>query len=191
MKLALSLLLLLGAAAPAAAAPPRHLFVIGDSLAEYNRPYLKHELRGWKIDSDFNVARPANQTARDLRDRARRAPLPPVINVSSGTGDDPEHPETVQRAVRRVMRIAGPNRCVVWENVWRLRLEEPTFDTINFVLWSEDAARDNLRVIDWHGMVEEHNDWLIDLVHVNPEGNRARAAAVASEVRLCRQSLKK
>jgi hypothetical protein len=190
MKLALSLLLLLGAAAPAAAAPPRHLFVIGDSLAESNRPYLKHQLRGWKIDSDFNVARSAKQTARDLRDHARQTPLPPVINVSSGTGDDPEHPETVQRAVRRVMRIAGPNRCVVWENVWRLRLEEPTFDTINFVLGGEDAARDNLRVIDWHAMVEEHNDWLIDLVHVNPEGNRARAAAVASEVRLCRQSLK-
>jgi hypothetical protein len=193
VRLALALLLLLGAAAPATAAvpPPRHLLVIGDSLAYDNRPYLAHELRRWKIDSDFSFARSANDTAHDLRVLSKAAPLPPVIHVSSGTGDDPEHPERFERAVRRVMNVAGPHRCVVWANVWRLRLEQPTFATINFVLAAEDLTRPNLRVFDWHSIVDAHSDWLVDLVHVNAEGNRARAAAVAHEVRLCRRYLKR
>ena len=67
MRLGLALLLL-GVAAPAASAqaPPRHLFVIGDSLAYYNRPFLQHELSDWKIEENFSFARTARQTAHDL-----------------------------------------------------------------------------------------------------------------------------
>jgi hypothetical protein len=193
VRLALAVLLLIGAAAPAASAgvPPPHLFVIGDSLAYDNSRYLHHDLPGWQIEENFSFARTAQDTARDLRLRARRHPrLAPVIHVSSGTGDDPDHPERLRRSIRRVMRAAGEHRCVIWANIWRLRLEEPTFDTLNWVLAAEDAARPNLRVIDWHAMVEAHPDWLVDLVHVNAEGNRARAYAVAQEARACRASLK-
>lgn len=189
MRLGLAVLLLIGAAAPAASAdvPPPHLFVIGDSVAYDNSSYLRQELPRWKIEENFGFARTARDTAHDLRLRALKGPpLAPVIHVSSGTGDDPDHPERLRRAVRRVMRVAGPRRCVIWANVWRLRLEEPTFDTLNFVLAKEDAARENLRVIDWHAMVEAHQEWLVDLVHVNAEGNRARAQAVAHEARACR-----
>jgi hypothetical protein len=193
VRRALAVLLLIGAAAPAASAgvPPPHLFVIGDSLAYDNGPYLRHDLGQWKIEEDFGFARTTSDTAHDLRVRARQHPrLAPVIHVSSGTGDDPDHPERLRRSIRRVMRVAGEHRCVVWANIWRLRLEEPTFDTLNRVLAEEDAARPNLRVIDWHAMVEAHQDWLVDLVHVNAEGNRARADAVAREARACRASLK-
>jgi hypothetical protein len=184
VRIGLALLLLL-ASAPAAAAQPRHLLVIGDSLAYDNRAYLHRELPRWKIDNDFSFARMASDTGHDLRVRARAGSLPPVIHVSSGTGDDPTRPKHFDRVVRRIMRVAGPHRCVVWANIWRLRLEEPTFATLNFVLAAEDAARPNLRVVDWHAMVGAHGDWLVDLVHVNEEGNRARADAVAHEVRLC------
>jgi hypothetical protein len=189
----LVVLLLIGAAAPAASAdiPQRHLFVIGDSLAYDNSSYLTRELPRWSIEDDFSFARTAKETARDLRQRALAGPpLAAVIHISSGTGDDPDHPERFRRAVQRVMRVAGLQRCVVWANVWRLRLAEPTFDTINAVLAEEDAARPNLRVIDWHAMVEANQSWLVDLVHVNAEGNRARAQAVAHEARACRWSIK-
>jgi hypothetical protein len=183
-------LCVLALAAPARGAEPaRHLLVIGDSLALDNRPYLAERLRNWRIDSDFSVARSSTRTAHDLRVLSRKAPLPPVIEVSSGTGDDPDHPEQLGRAVRRVMRIAGEHRCVVWANVWRWRLEPPSFDVLNVVLAAEDALRPNLRVIDWHAMVEANKDWLVDPVHVNADGNRARAAAVAREVRRCRRYL--
>ncbi len=192
MRRVLAVLLLLGAAAPAASAqvPPHQLLVIGDSLAYDNKPYLRQELRHWKIQDDFSFARSAAQTAHDLRVRTKASTLPPVIHVSSGTGGDPTRPERFRRAIRRVMRIAGPHRCVVWANVWRLRLEEPTFEALNFVLGQEDLARENLRVVDWHAIVEAHRDWLVDLVHVNAEGNRARAEAVATEARACRSQVK-
>jgi hypothetical protein len=190
-RLALATLALLGAVAPAAAAsaPPRRLFTIGDSLAYDNRPYLQAELPHWQIQSDFSFARSARETARDLRADDRREPLPPVINVSSGTGDDPSRPGRFRRAVRRVMRLAGPQRCVVWANVYRPKLDQPTFDAINLVLAAEAARWPNLRVIDWSSMILAHRDWLVDLIHVNAEGNRARAAALAREVHACRRLL--
>jgi hypothetical protein len=194
MRLALAILVLLAATAataPAAfaQAPPPRLFVIGDSLAYDNRPYLQKDLPHWKIQSDFSFARLASDTAHDLRVRDRREPLPPIIHVSSGTGDDPSRLGRFRRAVQRVMRLAGPQRCVVWANVWRLKLSQPTFDVINLVLAEEALARPNLRVVDWHSMVAAHGEWLVDLVHVDEEGNRARAAAVAREVRACRKEL--
>jgi hypothetical protein len=91
--------------------------------------------------------------------------------------------------VRRALRVAGKRRCVVWANIWRLRLEEPTFDVLNDVLAQEDRRADNLRVVDWHALVEAHRDWLVDPVHVNAEGNRARAKAVARAARACRRHL--
>jgi hypothetical protein len=78
---------------------------------------------------------------------------------------------------------------VIWANIWRLRLKEPTYATLNLVLAQEDLARPNLRVIDWHAMVEARRDWLIDLVHVNAEGNGARADAIAREANACRFGL--
>lgn len=188
LPLAAMALFALGAPA-ATAAPARRLLVIGDSLAYDNRPYLAHRLRDWEIESDFSFARSATDTAHDLRVLSKKEALPPVIHVSSGTGDDPEHPQRLARAVRRVMRVAGPHRCVVWANIWRLRLEEPTFDTLNFVLAAEDSTRPNLRVFDWHAMVDANTDWLVDPVHVNVEGNLARAKAVAHEVHQCRRYL--
>jgi hypothetical protein len=189
LALAAFALPILGVAPATVAAPSRQLLVIGDSLAYDNRPYLAHRLPHWRIDSDFSFARSALDTARDLRTLSKQARLPPVIHVSSGTGDDPDRPERVARAVRRVMRVAGPHRCVVWGNVWRLRLEQPTFDTINFVLAAADAGHSNLRVLDWHTMVAANTDWIVDPVHVNSEGNRARANAVAREVRRCHRYL--
>ena len=87
-----ALLLLLGLSAPAAfaAAPPRRLFVVGDSLARDSSRYLHRDLRRWSIEENLSFARLVSETVRDLRVRARRTPpLAPVIHVSSGTGDDP------------------------------------------------------------------------------------------------------
>jgi hypothetical protein len=189
IALAVALALLASAPAALAQAPPARLLVIGDSLAYDNRPYLQHELPRWRIEGNFGFARSAAETAHDLRRLARRETLPPIIHVSSGTGDDPSRAKRFELAVRRVMRVAGPERCVVWANVWRLKLSEPTFDVINLVLAHEALARSNLLVVDWHAMVDANNDWLVDLVHVNPAGNRARAAAVATDVRACRKLL--
>lgn len=71
-----ALLLLLGLSAPAAfaAAPPRRLFVVGDSLARDSSRYLHRDLRRWSIEENLSFARLVSETVRDLRVRARRTP---------------------------------------------------------------------------------------------------------------------
>ena len=58
---------------------------------------------------------------------------------------------------------------------------------LNKVLAKEEAGRKNLHVVDWYAMLEAHHGWLIDAIDVSDEGNRARACAVADEVRACRK----
>ena len=192
MRGALAAVALMGLLAPAALAdaPPKRLFVIGDSLADDNSAYLSHRLPGWRIEQDISFARSARETARDLRARSRERPrLAPIVHVSSGTGDDPTEFAAFGATVRRVMRIAGPSRCVVWANIWRLRLEEPTFATLNFVLGGgrRQARQPAGRRLACDGRA--HGDWVVDLVHVDVAGNRARARAVAREVRACHRYL--
>jgi len=57
------------------------------------------------------------------------------------------------------------------------------------MLADEDARRENLRVVDWNTMVGAHENWLVDPIHVNDEGNRARAREIAKESRACRSWL--
>ena len=58
------------------------------------------------------------------------------------------------------------------------------------MLAEQDLRFENLRSFDWHAMVAENIDWLVDPVHVNRVGRAARAAALAREVRACRRSLR-
>ncbi len=197
VKVKLALLLLVAALAAADSAPavtdasvPRGLYVIGDSLAFDSRVPLRHRLPRWEIEENFSFARDATETARDLRKRAADdVPLPPVIHVSTGTADDPSRPRRFRTAIRTVMRAAGKHRCAVWANIWRPSVGELTFTGLNKVLAKEEAGRKNLHVVDWYAMLEAHHGWLIDAIHVSDEGNRARARAVADEVRACRSQL--
>ena len=187
--LALALLALALVPAGATAGPPR-LFVLGDSVALDTGPFLKRELPGWRIEEDYSLARMAAEAVRDLRARReQRPPLPRLIHVSSGTGDDPTRPAAFRRSVRRLMRVAGPRRCVVWPNIFHLSLRFD-YTALNLVLAEQDLRFENLRSFDWHAMVAENIDWLVDPVHVNRVGRAARAAALAREVRACRRSLR-
>jgi len=86
-----------------------------------------------------------------------------------------------------VMKVAGSKRCVVWTNIRRPPAAGASYSGYNRVLKQEDAKRDNLRVVNWVRMVHAHPEWLVgDGVHVNVDGYRARAKAVASAVRRCR-----
>jgi hypothetical protein len=181
---ALALVLLLGAPAGAQALS-RRLFVNGDSLAVGTKPYLPKELKGWKVTQSATVSRHANEGAGVMRSLGRA--LPRVIHVSLGTNDDPNDVAGFRAAVRDVMKVAGSKRCVVWTNIRRPRAAGASYAGYNGVLGQEDRKRDNLRVVNWVRMVREHPEWLVgDGVHVNADGYRARAKAVAASVRRCR-----
>jgi hypothetical protein len=186
MRAASALAIVLALALPASAdALSRRLLVDGDSLAVGTKPYLPKELKGWKLTQSATVSRHAYQGADVMRSYG--SALPRVIHVSLGTNDDPNDVAGFRRAVRDVMKVAGSKRCVVWTNIRRPPAAGASYAGYNRVLSQEDAKRDNLRVVNWVRMVRAHPEWLVgDGVHVNADGYRARAKAVAREVRRCR-----
>jgi lysophospholipase L1-like esterase len=181
-----ALALLLFLAAPATAdALSRRLLVNGDSLAVGTQPYIPKELRRWKITQSTAVSRHASEGADVMRSYGRS--LPRVIHVSLGTNDDPRTPDAFRSAIRAVMAVAGPRRCVVWTNIVRPPVAGASYAGYNRALARESRPRQNLRVVDWAGMVREHPEWLAsDGVHVNATGYQARAEAIARSVRRCR-----
>jgi hypothetical protein len=180
------LVLLLTLAAPAGAdALSRRLLVNGDSLAVGTEPYLPKELRRWRVTQSTEISRHAYEGDDIMRSYGRS--LPRVIHVSLGTNDDPRTPEAFRAAIRDVMKVAGPRRCVVWANIVRPAVAGAGYGGYNRVLAQESKPRENLRVVNWARMVREHPEWLAgDGVHVNAVGYQARARAIARSVRRCR-----
>jgi lysophospholipase L1-like esterase len=172
--------------APASAeALSRKLLVNGDSLAVGTKPYIPPALAGWKVTQSTAVSRHAHQGADVMRRYGRK--LPRVIHVSLGTNDDPSQVEGFSASIEEIMEVAGVRRCVVWTNIVRPPFQGTSYDPYNRALAREDRERDNLRVVNWARMVKRNRGWLADDgVHVSAEGYRARARAVARQVKLCR-----
>ena len=187
--LAAALLLLLVPPAPSATpgakvSRARNLLVNGDSLAVGTAPYLPAALRRWHVTQSTAVSRHAFEGASVMRAYGRS--LPRVIHVSLGTNDDPRSLSGFRAAIREVMAVAGPRRCVVWANIVRPPVAGAGYSAYNRVLAEESRPRENLRVVDWARMVREHSYWLAgDGVHVSADGYRYRASRVARSVRRC------
>jgi hypothetical protein len=189
MRTALALLfgcglLALAASAPGAPLPgPGHraVFDVGDSLALGTAPYLRTALEGYELRQVHDVGLHAYEVPAILRGERRR--LPSVLVVSAGTNDDPRGGATFHRAVRDVLAIAGPGRCVVWPTIVRPRAVGSSYERLNRTLVALGARHRNLVVVDWVGLVAHNRSWLAsDGVHVNVAGYRARARAIAAAV---------
>ena len=186
MRRVSALVLVVLLAAPATAqALSRRLLVNGDSLAVGTKPYLPQELRRWKLTQSASVSRHAFEGADVMRAYGRS--LPRVIHVSLGTNDDPNQVDAFRAAVREVMEVAGPQRCVVWTNIVRPPVAGASYAGYNHALALESRPRENLRVVNWARMVHANPQWLgSDGVHVDAEGYAIRAKAIAESVRRCR-----
>lgn len=181
-----ALLLVLLLAAPATAeALSRRLLVNGDSLTVGTKSYLPPQLRRWRVTQSTAISRHAFEGADVMRAYGRS--LPRVIHVSLGTNDDPRSVDAFRAAIREVMDVAGPRRCVVWTNIVRRPVGGASYAGYNRALAAESRPRKNLRVVNWARMVRKHPHWLAgDGVHVNADGYRSRAQAIARSVRRCR-----
>jgi hypothetical protein len=182
-------LLLLVPAAPSAderadASRTRNLLVNGDSLAVGTAPYIPRALRRWRVTQSTAISRHAFEGASVMRAYGRG--LPSVIHVSLGTNDDPRNVSGFRAAIREVMAVAGPRRCVVWANIVRPPVAGASYAGYNRVLREESKPRENLRVVDWARMVRQNPGWLAgDGVHVTATGYQYRASRVAKSVRRC------
>jgi lysophospholipase L1-like esterase len=169
--------------APAGAAAGR-LFVDGDSLAVGTRPHIRRELRDWQVTHSVAVGRHTSEGVAVLRSLG--APLPPVIHVSLGTNDDPRRVARFRKAIRTVLDIVGPDRCVVWTNIVRPPVAGVGSAGYNRALARESRSEERLRVVGWARLVRENPHWLRkDGVHATAAGYRERARVVARSVRRC------
>jgi lysophospholipase L1-like esterase len=168
----------------------KHLFVVGDSLAVGTKPYLPGFLHGWRIRSSVSISKHAPEGAAELARRGHS--LPAVVVASLGTNDDPRSTGTFEAAVRKSLRSTGKRGCIVWPNIVRPAVAGATYAGYNNVLDRIARRNDHLRVVDWAAMAAHNRGWFgPDGVHPNATGYRARARAIAKQVRRCRQSLGK
>jgi hypothetical protein len=162
----------------------RRLLVNGDSLAVGTAPYLPRALRRWRVIQSTAISRHAFEGPAVMRAFGRS--LPRVIHISLGTNDDPRQVSTFRSAIRSVMQVAGPRRCVVWANIVRPPVAGASYAGFNRALAEESRPRENLRVVNWARMVRQNPGWLAaDGVHVTASAYQIRASAVARSVRRC------
>lgn len=161
--------------------PTSQASLIGDSLNVGIEPYVRHELRGWQVDTDDEVGR---STATGVeRMRTRTAVLAPYVVVSLGTNDPSGGAEAFRGEVDKALRMAGPTRCVVWVAI---RRDGDAYEPFNAVLREAAASSSNLRVVDWPALVQGHPAYLAaDGIHATPDGYRARAGAVVAAMNSC------
>jgi|RhiMetdeSRZDD1v2_1073273.scaffolds.fasta_scaffold1662768_1 hypothetical protein len=194
MRLAAVIAALMLAPAATASAEDSSLFVYGDSFAIGTEPYLSGQLVGWQVETDAAANRHTRSAPAVLR--ARGAELAPVVHLSLGTVDDPTHPGRFRRRVRRIMRVVGEDRCVVWANIARpsVRPDGTAYNgwrPLNAVLRDEARRRQNLVVVRWAAFFRAHAELISswDGTHPIPEGYLARATLVADGVRDCHDRL--
>jgi hypothetical protein len=109
-----------------------------------------------------------------------------VLVVSAGTNGPPSPTSLFIADVRKVLRVAGPRRCVVWANVVRPPYQGVSYDGINQALADLDRRTRNLLVLDWAAMVRRNPSVLsADGVHVDVPFYRKRAQALAALVKRC------
>jgi lysophospholipase L1-like esterase len=179
--------MLLAAAASDARVPgSRTLLVVGDSLAVGTRPYMQRNLRRWRIHQRVAISTQVSEGPGILRSYGRR--LPRVIFVNLGTNGDPRATGTFLRSIRRVMRIAGPKRCVVWASIVRPPVGGASYSRLNRILADEARRRPNLMLFRWVRLARRHPGWFgPDHVHITATGYKVRARAMAEQVRRCRE----
>jgi lysophospholipase L1-like esterase len=168
--------------APSATPSPRSVLDVGDSLSVGTAPYLRAELRGYRITRVQDIGLHADEVVHIVSAKSV-APLPGVLIVSAGTNDDPRLVSRFAEDVEHVVASAGGRRCVVWPNIVRPPAVGSSYAGYNRVLRRAAARHETLEIVDWASLIRKHPGWLgADGVHVSATGYRARASAIAEAV---------
>ena len=166
------------AAAPAAVGTAT---LVGDSLNLGVEPYLADALPRWRIVANDRVGRSTPEGLAEIE--AGRPHLSSYVVVSLGTNDPPAAVDAFRADVARIVRLVGPDRCLIWATIWR---DGAPSDAFNDVLREAAEAHPRLRLVAWAELIEIHPEWLAtDGLHGNETGYRERAGAVAEAARSC------
>ena len=142
------------------------VLLLGDSLAVGISTYVDAGIGERALTVDAAEGRNTATSVSLLAPYADTAP--PVWLVSLGTNDNIDE---FEQQARQVMKLAGPDRCVVWFDVWRVE----TDDTINAVLDELAADHPNLHLVPWNSTSEAHPEWFSGVdVHPSSTGYAVR-----------------
>lgn len=152
------------------------VFVEGDSLTVGAANGLRRRLAPHvkRVGIDAQVGR-FTSTGLSRVARASRAAHARVWVLALGTNDSPS-PSRLRENVQRSLRMAGPDRDVVW-----LTIKRPGgYQRVNRELRRLDARYENLHVVDWAKSVNR-DPGLIggDRVHGTARGYEVRAQLIA------------
>jgi lysophospholipase L1-like esterase len=162
----------------------RTVYVDGDSIAYGTELFLPRYLPGWTIRTAVDVSRHTYQGVASIEALAQAGGLPYVVVVNLGTNDDPRAVHQFRAYVRRVVRAAGPERCVVWATIVRPPYAGVSYDGLNDVLLRTATRMDTLHVFDWRTLARSHPAWFgADGVHPSIQGYRVRAQRLAAFIR--------
>lgn len=161
------------------------VYVQGDSLTVGAGPRIKSQLRrhvrSVSVDAEVGrfTATGMGRLARD--DRAQRAR---VWVIALGTNDGPDAGR-IKGYVKRSLRLAGPNREVVWVTLVR----PGGYERVNRMLRTVDRKAGRLHVVDWARAVGRSGGLIAgDGVHGTSRGYQVRGDLIASTaLRLARQ----
>ena len=146
--------------------------------------FLPQYLRGWTIRTAVDVSRHTYQGVSSIEELAREGGLPYVIVVNLGTNDDPRAMQQFHAYVERVVRAAGPERCVVWATIVRPPYAGVSYDGLNGILLAAARRSASFHVFDWRALARAHPAWFgSDGVHPSIQGYRVRAQRLAAFVR--------
>jgi len=160
------------------------VYVIGDSLTVGTDPYLPGDLPGWTVTQTASISRHVPEGVSILRSKGSK--LAKIIVMALGTNDDPRSTSDFAHSVRQTIRIAGPDRCVVWPNIVRPPVAGATYAGYNHILSQQQRRHDNFFVPNWVRLAADNPGWFGgDGVHPNATGYMARAALIAAQIKRC------
>jgi hypothetical protein len=150
------------------------VLLLGDSLAVGIQYYVDAGLGDRVLTVDAAEGRGTAASVALLSPYAETSA--PVWIVSLGTNDNPEE---FEGQARSIMELAGPDRCVVWFDVWR----DGTDDTINATLTELASKNPTMHLISWHEISSLHTDWFSGAdVHPSSEGYAVRGQMAVDAV---------
>ena len=124
--------------------------LIGDSLAVGIAEPLTFELAPRSVTVEAEEGRSTSTSVYLLTDHAYATS--PIWLVSLGTNDNIE--EFADQAAL-LMDLAGPERCVLWFDVWRVSTDE----FINDDLSQLAETHKNLHLLPWNALAAQHPEW--------------------------------
>jgi lysophospholipase L1-like esterase len=182
--LVLVLAAVVGASRARSGTAAKRIYVDGDSIAYGTDLFLSGYLHGWAISTSVDVSRHTFQGAATIEALQDGGTLPYVVVVNLGTNDDPRAVRQFGSYVRRVVRAAGPERCVIWATIVRPPYAGVSYDGLNRVLAAAATRWQSFHVFDWRPLARAHSAWFgSDGVHPSIPGYRVRAKSLAAFIR--------